>query len=294
MSPGRHPAVGLDREGHPVNHTASRAFALVGPGRAGTAVALALHSAGWRPVAVAGRTPDAASATRLGDRLGVATVPVGAAGRGVTLVVIATPDGAIESTARAVAGSLEPAALVIHLAGARGLDALAPVVDARPDVAVGALHPLQTLPDGADGTDLAGAFAAVAGPDAVVELALALGLRPFRVDDGRRARYHAAACVASNHLVALLGQVERLAAAADVGFEVFEPLVRASVDHAFAQGPRAALTGPVARGDVATVVAHLDALPGDEQGTYRALAREAHRLSERDDAALAEHLGPTR
>jgi predicted short-subunit dehydrogenase-like oxidoreductase (DUF2520 family) len=96
--------------------------------------------------------------------------------------------------------------------------------------------------------------------------------------------------VASNHLVALAGQVERLAAAADVPFDAFLPLMRASLDAVAAMGPAAALTGPVARGDVATVAAHLAALDGDERAAYVALALEALRLAGRDDPALREVL----
>jgi predicted short-subunit dehydrogenase-like oxidoreductase (DUF2520 family) len=271
-----------------VNDTTGRACALVGPGRAGTAVALALVETGRRVVTVAGRRTDAPSTRAAAERFIARAVAVDDAGRDADLVVIATPDAAIESTAAAVAPGLRPGALVVHLSGARGLDALAPIAESRPDVRIGALHPLQTFPpaDAAARDALGGAWAAVAGPAAVDELARELGLRPFRVDDAHRARYHAAACVASNHVVALLGQVERLASAAGVPFEAFVPLVRASVDNAFASGPAAALTGPVARGDVATVAAHLDAIGSDEQSSYRGLAVEAHRLSARDDAEL--------
>ena len=94
-----------------------------------------------------------------------------------------------------------------------GLDVLEPVARLRPDCRIGALHPLQTLPSADAGlARLPGSWAAVAGPPAVSELAEELGLRPFRVADADRALYHAAAVVASNHLVALLGQVERLPA----------------------------------------------------------------------------------
>ena len=77
------------------------------------------------------------------------------------------------------------------------------------------------------------------------ELAVELGLHPFRVDDADRALYHAAAAIASNHLVALLGQVERLAATAGVPFDAFLPLVRASLDNAVGAraGSRADRTG---------------------------------------------------
>jgi predicted short-subunit dehydrogenase-like oxidoreductase (DUF2520 family) len=271
-----------------VNDTPGRACALVGPGRAGTAVALALVETGRHVVTVAGRSADAPSTRAAAEQFAARAVAVDEVGHDADLVVIATSDTAIEPTAATIAPGLQADALVVHLSGARGLDALAPIAESRPDVRIGALHPLQTLagPDAAAREALRGAWAAVAGPDAVAELARELGLRPFHVDDAHRARYHAAACVASNHVVALLGQVDRLATAAGVPFEAFVPLVRASVDNAFASGPAAALTGPVARGDVATVAAHLDAIGADEQRSYRGLAAEAHRLSARDDAEL--------
>jgi predicted short-subunit dehydrogenase-like oxidoreductase (DUF2520 family) len=260
-------------------------FALVGPGRAGMSVALALVGAGKRPVAVAGSRVDAPSNRRAVARLGVPAVPVDAVGRGAALVVVATPDGVIEATARTLAPSLEPGALVLHLSGARGLDALAPVAELRPDCAIGALHPLQTFA-APEPQRLAGAWAAVAGPAAVADLARELGAHPFVVADEHRATYHAAAVVASNHLVALLGQVERLAATAGVPFHAFLPLIEATVANCADPGPAAALTGPVARGDVATVAAHLDALPDAERDAYRALALAALVLTARDDADL--------
>ena len=260
-------------------------FALVGPGRAGTSVALALVGAGYRPVAIAGRGPESASTRGAVARLAVPVVPVETAGTGAALVVIATPDADIERTARAVAPGLEPDTLVVHLSGARGLDALAAVTELRPDCRVGALHPLQTFA-AVDPARVAGAWAAVAGPPEVAELARTLGLHPFVVDDDRRAAYHAAAVVASNHLVALLGQVERLADVAGVPFDAFLPLVATTLANCAHHGPPAALTGPVARGDADTVAAHLDALPEAERDTYRALALAALVLSGRDDANL--------
>ena len=100
--------------------------------------------------------------------------------------------------------------------------------------------------------------------------------------------------IASNHLVALLGQVERLARATGVPFEAFRALVDASVENAFELGPSAALTGPVARGDLATIDAHLEALDPVDRDTYRALAREASRLARRRDDALDRLLADLR
>jgi predicted short-subunit dehydrogenase-like oxidoreductase (DUF2520 family) len=262
-----------------------RAFALVGPGRAGTAVALALAARGWQPVAVAGRSLDAPSTWAAAARLAAPAVVVADAGREADVVVIATPDAAIANVATALAPSLRAGALVVHLSGASTLHELDGVLLARPDVEVGSLHPLQSLPSADVGRRrLAGSWCAVDGSPRVEKIALTLGMRPFRLDAAHRVRYHAAACVASNHLVALLGQVERLAAHAGVPFEALLPLVRGTVENVDELGPAAALTGPVARGDDATIARHVDALPYDERDGYEALVREARRLAGQSDA----------
>jgi predicted short-subunit dehydrogenase-like oxidoreductase (DUF2520 family) len=258
------------------------ALALVGPGRAGTTLALGLAARGWTVVAVAGRTVDAPSTQGTAARLGAPAVAVEDAGRDADLVIVATPDGAVAEAAGRAAPSIASGALVIHLAGSLGLDALDPVPARR-----GALHPLMTIP-APDPERLRGAWCAVAGDPQVEHIATGLGMRPFPVADEDRAAYHAAACIASNHLVALLAQVERVS---PVPLDAMLPLVRATVDNVEACGSRAALTGPIARGDVDTVARHLAALGAADADMYRALAREAHRLAGRDDADLAELLG---
>lgn len=261
-----------------------RTLSLIGPGRAGTAVADALVARGWRVSAVAGR--DADRAERAAQRYGSVVAPPGTVARDSALIIVATPDAAVADVARTVVDGAEPDALVLHLAGAHGVALLAVAQAARPDLRYGALHPLQTL-SGASGADrLPGSFAAVEGPDAVADIAREMGLRPFTVSPDRRTRYHAAAAIASNHLVALLGTVERAARDAGVPFEAFLPLARASVEAVATVGAADALTGPVARGDRATVLAHLDALAPEERGAYRALALEELRLTGRDDPGL--------
>jgi predicted short-subunit dehydrogenase-like oxidoreductase (DUF2520 family) len=268
-----------------------RAFALVGPGRAGSAVACALAACGWRPAAVAGRTPDAPSTRAVAARLAAPAVEVADAGREADVVIVATPDAAIAAAAVTLAPALRPGALVVHISGASTLHELDGVLLARPDVEVGSLHPLQSLPSADVGQRrLAGAWCAIDGSPRVEKIALTLGMRPFRVDVGDRVRYHAAACVASNHVVALLGQVERLAVQAGVPFEAFLPLIRGTVENVDELGPAGALTGPVARGDDETVARHVDALPDDERDGYEALVREARRLAEATNTAREETL----
>jgi predicted short-subunit dehydrogenase-like oxidoreductase (DUF2520 family) len=272
-----------------------RTVALVGPGRAGTTVALGLLEAGWDVVAVAGRAPDAASTAAAVAVLAARPELVSEVGAGAALVLVATPDRALEQAIATAEPSIEPGALVVHLAGSRGLDVFDDLKAKRPGVRVGALHPLQSFPSATVGLErLRGSWAATAGDPEVSEIAYSLGLRTFEVSDADRPAYHTAASVASNHVIALLGQVERLAATCNVPFEAFGPLVRASVQNAFALGPADALTGPIARGDLATVEGHLVALDPSERDAYRALAREAARLTGRRDTGLERLLDDLR
>ena len=106
---------------------------------------------------------------------------------------------------------------------------------------------------------------AVAGAPLARDMVASLGGRVVEVADGDRAAYHAAACIAANHVVALLGQVERVAASVGLDLESFLPLTRAAVDDVAALGAGPALTGPARRGDWATLSRHLDALPESER-----------------------------
>lgn len=228
---------------------------IIGPGRAGAALARALTEAGWRVDGPLGRDHDAATATT-----------------GTPLVLLAVPDGAVAE----VASSLAPGeAVVAHVAGALGLDVLAP------HERVASLHPLVALPDADLGARrLRGAWFATAGDPFVASVVDVLGGRSFAVADADRTAYHATAAIAANHLVALLGQVERLAARVDVPLEAYLDLARGALDDVAEVGPVQALTGPVARGDRETVARHLAALPEDERALYALLSAAAERLVE--------------
>jgi predicted short-subunit dehydrogenase-like oxidoreductase (DUF2520 family) len=206
-------------------------LAIVGRGRVGTALAGALKRAGYEVSGPLAR---------------------GADGGGSDAVLLCVPDAEI---ARA-AGRIAPGPLVGHCSGATGLDALTPHE-------AFSLHPLMTVT--AEGADFSGAGAAIAGttPRALrfaADLALALGMRPVEIAEADRAAYHAAASIASNFLITLEAAAERIGA--DVGLERDQlvPLVRATVENWSRLGPGRALTGPVARGDDATVARQREAV----------------------------------
>lgn len=229
---------------------------IIGPGRAGTSLHHALGRAHWPVAPLLGRGDD-----------------VRHAAADVDLVVIATPDGTVAD----VAAAIEPssATAVAHLSGSLGLAPLA----AHPRRAV--LHPLVALPDAARGAErLVGAwFGLATDGDPIVEQVVAeLHGRVVRVAEDDWPRYHAAAVIAANHLVALLGQVERVADTIGAPLAAYLDLARGALEDVAALGPAAALTGPVRRGDTATVALHLDSLPAAERPAYRTLADEAARL----------------
>jgi predicted short-subunit dehydrogenase-like oxidoreductase (DUF2520 family) len=197
--------------------------------------------------------------------------------------VIATPDAAVAAVARAV--DPVPGTVVAHLAGSLGLDVL------DPHARRASVHPLVALPDADVGSErLHGAWFAVAGDPFVRSVVDAVGGQWFTVADEDRAAYHAAACIASNHLVAVLGQAERVGAAAGVPREAFLDLVRATVENVATLGPSRALTGPAARGDDETLERHRAALDPSELAAYDALVALARRLV----AETAEEVMPCR
>jgi predicted short-subunit dehydrogenase-like oxidoreductase (DUF2520 family) len=111
-------------------------------------------------------------------------------------------------------------------------------------------------------------------------LAHALGMRPFAIADADRAAYHAGAAMASNFLIALEMAAERVGG---VDRELLAPLVRAAVETWVAEGD-AALTGPIARGDEATVARHREAIAErapDLLALYDVLAQETRAVAAR-------------
>jgi predicted short-subunit dehydrogenase-like oxidoreductase (DUF2520 family) len=216
----------LERESRLPDLTRHRC-AVIGAGRLGRALAAALREAGVTADGPYGH---------------------GADGGDADLVLLCVPDGEIAAAATAV--GRRAGRLVGHCSGATGLGVLAPHEGFS-------LHPLMSVP--AEGpARLAGASAAVAGTtpralETATALAYRLGLTPVAVADEDRVAYHAAASIASNFLVTLEAAAERLAASAGVERAALVPLVRATLENWAALGPGRALTGPLVRGDEATV-----------------------------------------
>jgi predicted short-subunit dehydrogenase-like oxidoreductase (DUF2520 family) len=180
------------------------------------------------------------------------------------LVILCVPDRAIAEVAR----SVPVGCWIAHVSGSTALEALAPH---RQRFSV---HPLQTLTTARGPEQLDGAWAAITAETDDAQkgarwLAAELGLRPFEMADEWRVLYHAGATIASNYLVTLFRAASRAFESAGAPPEALVPLMRRTIENGFD------LTGPIARGDTATVDAHLLALrehTPELEPMYRALA----------------------
>lgn len=247
----------------------SQRIIIIGPGRAGGSLGLAAQAAGHRVVAVvpgpSGRVPPPLA--------GVVSDPGSLPP--ADLLLICARDDAIAGAVRALVGAIESIPVVAHISGFTSVEVLAPLTGS--ETVAGSLHPLQTLPEADTGArSLAGAWAAVTGPASpqLSAFAASLGMRPFALADEDKAIYHAAASSAANFVVEALAVAEDLFASRDLPFGALEPLVGAIVANVFRLGSGPALTGPVARGDVATVRGQLAAagsLSSDLAEQYRLL-----------------------
>lgn len=226
---------------------------IVGPGRAGGSVALAAEEAGHEIVGVLSRGPT---------EFDWPSLPWDAELPEADIVFIAVRDEAIPEVAERLTPHVSNAGVVAHLSGFTPVLALHDIQERG--VAVGGFHPLQSLPDPETGSKaLAGAFVGIDGDqlgvDVLTHLASSLGMEPFRLDDSARPAYHAAAAAAANFVVTALAVSADLYESAGVDPRVSRPLVERAVANAFEKGPAASLTGPIARGDIETVIGHLEA-----------------------------------
>ncbi len=264
-------------------------IAIVGPGRVGSALGQKWHRAGASLLGFVGRRPETvASALQFcgaGAALGVRDLAT------AHVVVFAVGDEALPAVVRqALAAPPRPCSLWLHTSGCHDLDVLAPAAGVA---RTGILHPALPFPDATAGLQaLEGAPAVLSGGlrslRLLQRLAELLGMRPLLAGPGDRRLYHAACALAANGSTALFALAERvLAAHGGLGEgdrrDLVAALMGAAVTGSGRRGPALALSGPVLRGDAATVARHLHglrAIGDDALLGYRGLMLAALRLAE--------------
>ncbi|MFB3925739.1 MAG: Rossmann-like and DUF2520 domain-containing protein [Syntrophales bacterium] len=238
---------------------------ILGMGRVGSAVGCLLRKSGYEIAAVASRSKSSAERgafytgarafTRFSDAASLADC-----------ILITTSDDAIASVCNSISaeGGVRPGKKVIHMSGAGGLDLLESARKAGAYVA--SIHPIQSFADIKGGIEnIPGSTFGITADKEIlswsVRFVRELGGKPLLVPEEDKPLYHAAACMASNYLVALMYIVEEIYAAfglnSSEALEAFWPLVKGTIRNIESSGTVQSLTGPISRGDIGTVVKHI-------------------------------------
>jgi predicted short-subunit dehydrogenase-like oxidoreductase (DUF2520 family) len=271
-------------------------IAIIGPGRAGSALGRALHTAGYTIAAIGGRNPD--NVRNLADELGSRAVQSPATTLDLAdLTILAVPDDVILPLATEMVDSLCSAAghAAVHLSGAQDRSALRPLAQ-RGSLRTGVFHPLQTFRRGSDAVqNVAGTYFGIDADqplrDQLMQLARDLQGHPFDLTGVDLALYHAAAVFAANYPVTLLAEAIALAADAGLSPETarqgLTTLLAGAVNNLRDLAPADAITGPASRGDQGTIERHLEALKRDPelQRLYQLLADRTKLLNSNKEAA---------
>ena len=245
-------------------------ISIVGIGRVGGALAIALSRAGFAIDALIHRDgatvdlikPFLASTAKTGT-----VESIGDIESDVVLITTADPD--IQPTSEALADKISSRSIVLHTSGSLSSDVMAGVrTDERQ---IGSLHPLVSISDPVKGADkFGGVFFCIEGdPDAVrvaKEIAEALGGRTFSIAPEQKALYHAAAVTAAGQVTALIDLAITMLAETGVdratAKEVLLPLVESTISNLKTQTPAEALTGSFARADAGAIERHLASFKG--------------------------------
>lgn len=306
VPPGHHrhgDDVHPDGHAHPHRHAAPGerpTTGIIGGGAVGTALGSALVRSGWPVHAVASRDPERRARFAAALDGARAFAEPQALIEEVELIIVAIPDDAIPELAARV--RMYSGQAMVHTSGALGAEVLEPAMAAGTQI--GAFHPLVAFADPERAiAALHGATVAIEGDDQLAallaEMAESIGATPVRLAPGSKAAYHAAAVLAAGGFIALLDAIAELGRVAGLdeagSLAIYGPLIEGTLGNARALGIRAALTGPMTRGDVGTLRAHLAALEDHAPGVLdlyvAAAAREIDLASER--GALAPETAAT-
>lgn len=258
---------------------------IIGGGRVGKCLAGYFKRMGSL-CAITGSTAEKSAA--LAAAFGVQPMDNAALVRAADVIFITVPDRKIADVAREIAALLNRQGIegkcFFHCSGSLGLEPLAALTGLGAHT--GSLHPLQSFAGGA--TILTGVYMAIDGDAAATacaqKLAAALGGICFKVPANERAAYHAAACFASNYAVVVetlaTKLMSRWTGSEEAAWQALLPLFNGTANNLkAAKLPGAALTGPIARGDAATIEKHLAVLPDEYLNAYLSLSTEAAKIA---------------
>jgi predicted short-subunit dehydrogenase-like oxidoreductase (DUF2520 family) len=260
-------------------------IAIVGCGTVGSAIGTLLRDAGYRISGVATSNLETARRAAGETGAGIFSDSPSEVTKGAQVVFITTPDDLIESTCVKISedNGFEKDTVVVHCSGALSSEILSSAK--RCGALVATLHPLQSFASVDQAVSLVpGSFCTIEGDrnalSVVRQIVRDIGGIILEITAEKKTLYHAAAVAASNYLVTLIYLALELNQAAglptNTSLDALLPLIEGTLSNIRKKGIPAALTGPIARGDVATVSAHVKAIEKDAPGLlplYRCLGR---------------------
>jgi predicted short-subunit dehydrogenase-like oxidoreductase (DUF2520 family) len=269
-----------------------KSFSIVGAGRLGTVLGTALVRRGWTAAVIVDKDARAARESRRIIGRGAATTDVRRLAKAAGVVIIAVPDDAVGRVAAGLArsGVTWAGRSVFHTSGLLPARILEPL--RKRGASIASVHPIQSFPrKDAPPSIFRGITWGVEGDPAAVAAAggMVRGLRGniLLLSEKDKPLYHAACSLASNAMIALEWTASSMLGAAGIeekaAADMLFPLVQGTLQNVKNLGPRKALTGPILRGDVATVREHLEALRRDPHAreVYVVMGKQALRLAEK-------------
>jgi predicted short-subunit dehydrogenase-like oxidoreductase (DUF2520 family) len=282
-----------------------RTISIIGAGRVGQTIAKRLRKLGWRIGAVVTRSRRSAQAAACAIGAGTPHATLTPEALDADVVLLSVPDDVLENVAQRLAkiggaalNKESRAKIVLHTSGALDHRVLAPL--ARRGASTGSMHPMQSF-SGRNAPRLEGVIFSIEGAPAArataQKIARSLGGTPVIISANDKPAYHASGTIVAGHALSLIESATQMLL--KIGFtrrgasQALLPLIRQMLDNYESLGPQAAWTGPLSRGDYATISKHAKALrrfPREYQDAYRALALLSMRVLAKKPAVTKSSL----
>ena len=282
-----------------------RTISIIGAGRVGQTIAKRLRKLGWRIGAVITRSPGTARAAVRAIGAGTPHATLTPEALDADVILLSVPDDVVENVAqkltkisRAALAKKSRATIILHTSGALDHRVLAPL--ARRGASTGSMHPMQTF-SGRSAPRLEGVIFSIEGApaarSAAQKIARSLGGTPVIIHANDKPAYHASGTIVAGHALSLVESATQTLM--KIGFtrrrasQALLPLIRQMLDNYESLGPHAAWTGPLSRGDYATISKHAKALrrfPREYQNAYAALALLSARVLSNDSVSVKKKL----
>ena len=258
----------------------------IGAGKLGMALSRLLDQHGFTISSIIDKDPDKARRCKNRCHASHSDSEIHTIESETRILFIAVPDDEIPSVTSRLQKfeTLSPGTIIAHTSGVLSSDILSPLKNKG--IHIGSFHPCCSFSADFSG-GLNGVYIALEGEDNACSrlsvVAQALGGIPFAVHKDKKALYHAGCTMASNYLISLMGIVRDILRelSPEPGFELVLPLIKGTLKNIENSNPEDALTGPIVRGDVATIRKHLEALKQMDQDLldlYIAMGKATMRL----------------